>query len=222
MSISETEPEAAQSTGIFDSLPYYDNDYERDPSLKDKAERLIARDVQPPHQGLLHPRVPPAATLFANNPLLQAELARIESHQPLTSIDTARYQLPAPTSSPGTVEEWQAALENAQAQLEHQKLRHSNTALLQNYGSNAWRVHNYLLEQTTKNLERSLEELKDLTTEVNRDRKNFQTHIGTQLNTLETRWTELISSVLQIEMANVALEGEVDRLSKREAELAAL
>jgi len=37
---------------------------------------------------------------------------------------------------------------------------------------------------------------------------------------LETRWTELISNVLQIEMANVTLEAEVDQLKKKEAELA--
>jgi pre-mRNA-splicing factor SPF27 len=44
--------------------------------------------------------------------------------------------------------------------------------------------------------------------------------LGNQLNTLETRWTELISSVLQIEMANVALEAEIKTLNKKEAELA--
>jgi pre-mRNA-splicing factor SPF27 len=38
---------------------------------------------------------------------------------------------------------------------------------------------------------------------------------------LETRWTELISSMLQIEMANVALDAEIDQLNKREADLAA-
>lgn len=43
-----------------------------------------------------------------------------------------------------------------------------------------------------------------------------------QLNSLETRWTELVSSVLQIEMANVALNAEVDRLNQREAELAVM
>lgn len=45
--------------------------------------------------------------------------------------------------------------------------------------------------------------------------------LGTQLTSLETRWTELISSILQIEMANVALEAEIDRLNKREVDLAA-
>ena len=47
-----------------------------------------------------------------------------------------------------------------------------------------------------------------------------QTKIGAQLTSLETRWTELISSILQIEMANVALDAEIDRLNKKEAELA--
>ena len=44
--------------------------------------------------------------------------------------------------------------------------------------------------------------------------------LGNQLNSLETRWTELISSVLQIEMANVALDAEIERLNRRETELA--
>lgn len=99
------------------------------------------------------------------------------------------------------------------------------------------------MEATAKNLEKTVEDLKQLTVEINRDRKNsqaclqcrvpdmcfsdqlavvLQTRIGTQLTALETRWTELISSVLQIEMANVALEVELDRLGKREVEMAAL
>ena len=52
--------------------------------------------------------------------------------------------------------------------------------------------------------------------------KQLQDRIGKQLTTLETRWTELISSVLQIEMANVALDAEIERLNKKEAELAEL
>lgn len=47
----------------------------------------------------------------------------------------------------------------------------------------------------------------------------IQTRLGTQLTSLETRWTELISNILQIEMANVALEAEIERLNKTEAEL---
>jgi pre-mRNA-splicing factor SPF27 len=112
---------------------------------------------------------------------------------------------------------------------------------LQTYGANGWRIQNYLLESTAKQTEKTLEELKELTVEVNRDRKNTQVHasaiflfsllfkqryvqdrLGKQLTSLETRWTELISSVLQIEMANVALDAEIERLNKKEAELAEL
>ncbi|KAF7794704.1 hypothetical protein EIP86_005842 [Pleurotus ostreatoroseus] len=218
MSVENGEP--SQGTAIFDSLPYYDNDLERDPSLKDKAERLIQREMKP--QQSLHPRVPPSLTLFANNPLLQAELERVQAHQPIPPLDTSRYQLPGPTVTPATVDDWQSSLENAHAQLEHQRLRLTNLELLQKYGANAWRIHNFQMEAVARDLDKAVEDLKNLTVEVNRDRKNFQTRVGTQLTTLETRWTELISSVLQIEMANVALEAELNDLSKKEVELASL
>jgi pre-mRNA-splicing factor SPF27 len=52
--------------------------------------------------------------------------------------------------------------------------RHTNLTLLQTYGSNTWRVHNYLLESTTKQAEKALEDLKQLTVELNRERKNTQ------------------------------------------------
>ncbi|KAG2044269.1 breast carcinoma amplified sequence 2 [Suillus americanus] len=210
----------AHRTEIFDSLPYYDNDLEQNPILRGKVEHELAREPKPPQT--LHPRVPPPIELFKDKPGLAAELARVEAHQPLIPLDTIRYQLPAPTSTPGTDEEWQQALKNAQSQLEHQRIRHTNLALLQTYGPNAWRIHNYLLEATAKQAEAALEELKQRTTDVNRERKNSQTRIGNQLTSLENKWTELISSILQIEMANVALDAEVDRLNKKEAELASI
>ncbi|KAF9270485.1 breast carcinoma amplified sequence 2 [Marasmius fiardii PR-910] len=209
-----------QSVEIFDSLPYYDKEFELYPQLKQKVEQELAR--QPKLPSTLHPRVPPPFELFANNPLLKAELERVEARQPLPALDSVRYQLPAPTSTPATEEQWAAALDNARAQLEHQRIRQTNLTLLQTYGSNAWRIQNYLLEETAKNIEKSLEDLTQLTTDVNRERKNSQTKIGAQLTSLETRWTELISGILQIEMANVALDAEIDGLNKREAELAEL
>ncbi|OAX44862.1 breast carcinoma amplified sequence 2, partial [Rhizopogon vinicolor AM-OR11-026] len=218
--LANNDSEDSHRTEIFDSLPYYDNDLEQNPILKEKVERELAREQKPPQT--LHPRVPPPYELFKNNPLLAAELARVEAHQPLPPLDSIRYQLPAPTSTPATDEDWQQALKNAQAQLEHQRIRHTNLALLQTYGPNAWRTHNYLLEETAKQAEKALEELKQRTTDINRERKNSQTRIGNQLTSLEKKWTELISSILQIEMANVALDAEVDRLNKREAELASM
>ncbi|KAI0307554.1 breast carcinoma amplified sequence 2 [Multifurca ochricompacta] len=195
---------------LFDSLPYYDNDLELHPILREKVQHELAVETQRIQQEALHPRVPPPLDLFVNNPLLATELGRVGARNPLAAIDTSRYQL-ASSRTPSSDEEWKTALDNVHAQLEHQRIRHNNLALLQQYGSNAWRIHNHLLEADAKEAEKLLEELKDQTTNLNRDRKNTQ-----------GRWTELISSILQIEMANVALEGEIELLNKRESELSAV
>ncbi|KAI0296633.1 breast carcinoma amplified sequence 2 [Russula brevipes] len=206
---------------LFDSLPYYDNDLEVHPILREKVQHELAVETQKIQQEVLHPRVPPPLDLFANNPLLSAELERVGARQPLAAVDTARYQLTLSSAvTPSSDEEWKSALDGVYAQLEHQRIRHNNLALLQQYGNNAWRVHNYLLEADAKKAEKLLEELKEQTTSLNRERKNTQTRLGDRLTSLESRWTELISSILQIELANVALEAEVVRLGKRETELA--
>lgn len=49
-----------------------------------------------------------------------------------------------------------------------------------------------------------------------------QTKLGAQLTSLETRWTELISNVLQIELANSALEAEINDLTRKETELSSM
>jgi len=64
--------------------------------------------------------------------------------------------------------------------------------------------------------------LKERVTEVNRSRKNFQTGLGERLTALERKWTDLISTVLQLELANGALEGEIEGLSAKEQELNAI
>ena len=48
---------------VFDSLPYYDNELEQYPILKERVEKELAREGKPPQT--LHPKVPPEPTLFA-------------------------------------------------------------------------------------------------------------------------------------------------------------
>lgn len=48
---------------IFDSLPYYDDDLQKFPILKQKVEQELARQPKPP--SALHPRVPPPFELFS-------------------------------------------------------------------------------------------------------------------------------------------------------------
>jgi len=57
--------------------------------------------------------------------MLRAEIARVEAKEKFPSLDTLRYQLPAPTSATATNEDWKAALDNAGAQLEHQRIRYA-------------------------------------------------------------------------------------------------
>lgn len=48
---------------IFDSLPYFDNELEQFPGLREKVEKELAKELD---QGkLMHPRVPPSPKLFA-------------------------------------------------------------------------------------------------------------------------------------------------------------
>jgi len=217
---------AVRETPIFDALPYYDDDANADPDLALKVRQELARErkklgqrVAPDHD----PRIPPQFLLFATNPLLAAELERVENHERINAIDTTRFSLPPPPNpETATMEDWKAALKNARAQLEHQRLRNTNGALLQQYGANAWKVHNYRLEMVGKYVEKALEEMNERITEVNRSRKNLQLTAGRELTTLEQKWTELISSILQIEMANATLEEEIMQLSQREAELESL
>ena len=53
----------SQPSIIFDSLPYYDNELEQYPILKERVEKELAREGKPPQT--LHLKVPPEPTLFA-------------------------------------------------------------------------------------------------------------------------------------------------------------
>jgi hypothetical protein len=54
--------DSAPSNFIFDSLPYYDNDLEQFPILREKVDKELAKEGEPP--STLHPRVPGEFELF--------------------------------------------------------------------------------------------------------------------------------------------------------------
>lgn len=49
-----------------------------------------------------------------------------------------------------------------------------NLELLQKYGANAWRVHNFQLEHELQQYQRTLEEYKQNILEINKQRKSEQ------------------------------------------------
>ena len=58
-----TETVSSSFTEIYDSLPYYDDDLQKFPELKDKVDREMARELVQPTS--LHPNVPPPIQLFS-------------------------------------------------------------------------------------------------------------------------------------------------------------
>ena len=92
-----------------------------------------------------------------------------------------------------------------------------NLELLQKYGANAWRVHNYQLEADLKTIQRNTEQVRQQILEVNRERKQDQTQAAASLQSLENKWSDLISQNLQVEIACAALEAEVQELRRNRA-----
>lgn len=94
-------------------------------------------------------------------------------------------------------------------------LRNTNAQLQATYGPNAWLIRNYQLEGEAKEVEAEVEQWTERVTEVNRSRRVFQEEKGRHLAALETRWQDLVTGTVQLEMANVALQGEVDALERK-------
>jgi pre-mRNA-splicing factor SPF27 len=82
-------------------------------------------------------------------------------------------------------------------------------------------VRNYQLNSQLTELQATLTGLKDEVTEVNRSRRVYQEEAGSHLSKLETRWQRLVGSTVQLEMACMAMEGEVRGLRNKEDELRA-
>lgn len=103
-------------------------------------------------------------------------------------------------------------MDNAATQLMHQEARLTNIDLLKRYGANAWRLHNFQQEHLAAQYTKASQELTQQITALNRRRRQDQTEAGEKLATLERKWTELISRGLQLEVANLSAEHEIQAL----------
>lgn len=145
--------------------------------------------------------------------LLEAELRRAAAGTPLAALDLQRYNLnPPPASQRGDPAAWQAALDNAHAQLEHQRNRLLNLELLLKFGPNSWRAHNEALASHVMRVQGQAAEAAAAVEDLNRERKLQQTAAGRELRALEAEYLSLVAK-------NVELQGAVERA---EAEVAAL
>ncbi|KDE08677.1 hypothetical protein MVLG_01135 [Microbotryum lychnidis-dioicae p1A1 Lamole] len=236
MSHEERSPSSSSNpfNQTLDALPYYDRDLEspQHQHLRGEINSLIAielRSILPPSSStskqptnLTH--LPAPRPLPTSSPLLASELSRAQSKKPLPSnigLDTTRYAMPEPpTERADDLEAWEGAYKSSLAQLEHQRLRSMNGHLLaQPFGANAWKVHNYALENTLKRVDAQLEAERDQVDHLNRKRKAEQEKAGQILTSLEKKWTELVSGNMQLEIGCMTLEAQVAELQARHAEL---
>ncbi len=105
--------------------------------------------------------------------LAQLYTSTAASNQKLSCLDVTRFRLPVPSDSVDPAD-WQSALENAQAQLEHQENRLMNLELVGKFGSNSWKLANYQLEGILARLKLELDGLRGQILEINRNRRESQ------------------------------------------------
>ncbi|CAO0802707.1 unnamed protein product [Mucor circinelloides] len=195
----------------IDALPYVDRELD-DAEMKTTVERLIEQEMRRMKRKE-RSDLPLNIELFEKDEMLKQEIERIKKKQPLNALDTKRYELQGPEDE-NDVQGWKAAVDNTKSQLESQAGSMFNLELLQKYGANAWRVHNYQLENDLANIKKNTEYLRNQILEINRERKNDQTQAAASLKSLENKWSDLITQNLQVDIACSALENEVEELRR--------
>ncbi|KAI9487229.1 MAG: Pre-mRNA-splicing factor SPF27 [Benjaminiella poitrasii] len=193
----------------IDALPYVDRELD-DENMKITVERMIEQEMRRMKRKE-RSDLPLNIDLFEKDDLLKKEIERIEKKQPLDALDIKRYELQGPDDE-NELEGWKSAVDNTKSQLESQAGSMFNLELLQKYGANAWRVHNYQLEADLAAIKKNTEVLRNKILEINRERKNEQTEAAASLSSLENKWSDLITQNLQVGIACSALESEVQEL----------
>ncbi|KAI8377400.1 Pre-mRNA-splicing factor SPF27 [Radiomyces spectabilis] len=213
-----TAQTAIQTDSDIDALPYVDREIDEG-DMKATVDRLIEQEMRRMKKKD-RSSLPMQVELFQNNESLSQEWQRVSKKEPLDALDTTRYELQGPTDDKADdVQAWQAAVDNTKAQLESQANSMFNLELLQKYGANAWRVHNYQMENYLKHIKKATEEYRSQIREINRQRKADQMQAAGSLRSLENKWSDLISQNLQVDIACSALENEVAELRRYKASL---
>ncbi|CAJ0627686.1 14962_t:CDS:2 [Entrophospora sp. SA101] len=205
--INTTTVGAIESNALdisIDSLPYYDQEIEYE-GMGAKVDKLIEQEMRKRPTSIKRD----IKTSFPDIELFKYQ--RVEQGTPMTRIDLNRYRLEEPKDT-SDIEEWIESINNSKSQASHQDLRSMNLELLLEYGSNAWRIHNFQLEQYLRHLEASLDRHKQKSFDLNRQRKAEQLEVGRQIEMLDNKWSELIGETIQLEVACSTLQHEISEL----------
>ncbi|KAK1971694.1 breast carcinoma amplified sequence 2 [Colletotrichum sublineola] len=193
---------------FHESLPYIDD--EPTPEEREASLALI--------QAELATSSPPPAPTYKEpsfSPLIELELERVASKQPLKAINLERYQTQEPFSDsgkPSTAEDRERladALRKAYISFTYLDIRAQNLRLLDKWGKNAWLIGNWGLENELKALERDLAETKRLIDVLTVARRRQQEEVAAEMKGLEETWKKGVGRTLETEIAIEQLRREV-------------
>jgi pre-mRNA-splicing factor SPF27 len=201
---------------VHESLPYID----LEPTAVERASALALINAELPASTSSHPSLPPLVNSHFSA-IMEQEITRVESKQPLQAIDLSRYEaLELPPTTPNSDEKSldtlalrQEALSKAYTSHTYLTGRRTNLALLEQFGKNAWLIGNSQLEDVLRSLERGLVDRKQEIDMVVVERKNRQEGVSGEIEMLEENWKRGVGKVLEIEVAAEGVRREV--LEKR-------
>eukprot|EP01012_Entosiphon_sulcatum_P018607 TRINITY_DN2335_c0_g1_i1.p1 TRINITY_DN2335_c0_g1~~TRINITY_DN2335_c0_g1_i1.p1 ORF type:complete len:214 (+),score=51.56 TRINITY_DN2335_c0_g1_i1:25-666(+) len=197
---------------LVDALPYFDEPPSAEMRLY--VDRLVEEEMatfQPPDYLA---RLPMPELKLSQ--LVQGEFDRVARGERLQALDMRRYEIPAPSGAAASdVARWREATENCQAQIEHQSLRVANLELLGKFGKEAWLRANKNLDEIQAPLKRRAQQQKRSIDEVNLARKAEQTkQSAQQLRTAESRFREMCTKNLDLQLECRRMEREIKRLRR--------
>jgi len=188
--VNNKEESKLESTDVsLDALPYIDFQYS-DENLKNQVDALVAsemgKSLHTPEEYLERLGLEEPELKLTNSIFLETEWKRVLERKAQTPLDTSRYTVQPPTEEDKTnLEAWQKAVQNAQAQLEHQTNRLVNLELMKRFGGNAWKTYNQHLQFMERSIQNLMKSKKEETDVLNRKRKQEQVSAGEKLSSSE-------------------------------------
>lgn len=173
------------------------------------AKELIEREADHLNSSKLHSNVVADSKSFLT-PMLEKQLSRISQNEPLEhEIDLDKYSKLHTKDSIGSSV---LNIERSIVALEYSCIAQENLSLLAEYGKNQWLIGNDQLEQKLKKIEEKIQDEKRQIDSINWERKTKQSESASTFEYLEDRWKDGLKRVLDVNVANLALESELKKI----------
>eukprot|EP01059_Diplonema_ambulator_P007855 TRINITY_DN17371_c0_g1_i1.p1 TRINITY_DN17371_c0_g1~~TRINITY_DN17371_c0_g1_i1.p1 ORF type:complete len:224 (+),score=64.83 TRINITY_DN17371_c0_g1_i1:56-673(+) len=190
----------------LDALPYIDPGMTA--AQRQEIEAMIDDEMEnfPEQDYLVHLPVPKQTI----SQMLNDEMMRVAQGKAPAPLDRSRYDIAPPKgANDGDMAAWTKAIQNAQAQYQHQVVRNTNLELLNEYGKDAWLGVNEQTKREVAQTEERIAAAKRKIDDLNSFRKHKQRKAARTLREAESEWMELCAKNLRIQLETEKLEREM-------------